>query len=235
MASPSLCSWAIGESTLTSMLDQDADSLRGTIDHWDPALIDPLAAKRPVILIDNAGVGRSEGEVPKSFKEWAQHYINILQALNVKKVDVMGFSMGGAVAQMVTLNGGGLVRKLILCGTIPSMGEGVTQAPIGPFNALKDARTEEEQKKAFISGFFTNSERSQAAGEAAWNRIANSRPNRRDHVDPDNARRQGIAFAKFMNRKMAQDGSYDRFDEIQIPVLIANGKNAQLYRPVCEC
>jgi pimeloyl-ACP methyl ester carboxylesterase len=195
------------------------------MDHWDPALINPIAAKRPIITIDNAGVGRSEGEVPKQFAQWAQYYINVLHAIGVKKTDVLGFSMGGCVAQLVALNGQGLVRRLILCGTMPSIGEGTVPAPsLEPFNRLKAAKTEEEQKEAFLMSMFNTSDKSRVAGEAAWKRIAGARKDRSDHVDPGNSHRQGIAFAKFMDPKQAKDASYDRLEELRIPVLIANGK-----------
>ncbi|KAF7563321.1 hypothetical protein G7046_g795 [Stylonectria norvegica] len=198
---------------------------RGTMDHWDPALVNPLAARRPVIFIDNAGVGRSGGEVPTTFAGWAHHYLAVLQALGIKQIDLLGYSMGGCVAQILALNAPGLVRRLILCGTIPSSGQGVTTAPIGPFNRLKAASTEEEHRAAFISSFFTTSKQSQAAGAAAWERITHARSDRSDHVDPANARRQGIAFVKFMDPKQAKDASYDRFDELRMPVLIANGND----------
>ncbi|CAG7564215.1 unnamed protein product [Fusarium equiseti] len=199
---------------------------RGTMDHWDPALINPIAAKRPVIMIDNAGVGRSEGEVPKQYFMWAQYYINVLRALEVKQTDVMGFSMGGCVAQLVALNGKDLVRRLILCGTMPSSGEGTVSAPdLTPFNLLLAAKTEEEQKNAFMVSMFGVSEKSKAAGEEVWKRITGARKDRTDHVEVGNARRQAIAFAKFMDPKQAKDASYDRLGELTIPVLIANGSD----------
>ncbi|KAL6920501.1 hypothetical protein ACHAPO_007167 [Fusarium lateritium] len=199
---------------------------RGTMDHWDPALINPIAAKRPIIMIDNAGVGRSEGQVPKQYFLWAQYYINVLRALGIDKTDVMGFSMGGCAAQLVALNGQGLVRRLILCGTMPSSGEGTVPAPdLTPFNLLSGAKTEEEHKNAFMISMFGTSAKSKAAGEAAWKRITGARKDRTEHVDPENARRQGIAFAKFMDPKQAKDASYDRLEELRIPVLIANGSD----------
>lgn len=195
------------------------------MDHWDPALVNPIAAKRPIILIDNAGVGRSEGEVPKVFSKWAQYYIDVLRAIGVNKADVLGFSMGGCVAQLVALNAPDLIRRLILCGTTPSTGEGVVPAAsLEPFNRLKAAKTKEEHKEAFMFSMFRTSEKSRKAGEAAWKRITGARKDRTDSVDPANAHRQGIAFAKFMDRKQAKDASYDRFEELKMPVLIANGE-----------
>ncbi|KAK3191153.1 hypothetical protein K4F52_002739 [Lecanicillium sp. MT-2017a] len=199
---------------------------RGTMDHWDPALINPLAATRPVLLIDNAGVGRSTGEIPKTFKEWAQHYLDVVSALGIRQFDVLGFSMGGCVAQLVALNAPPrAVRSLILLGTTPSSGEGVVRADLGPFNRLKDAATDAEQREAFLSSFFEPSATSQAAGRASWDRIIGSRADRVAHVPANGAKRQGVAFANFMNPKLAGDASYNRFDELRMPVLIANGSN----------
>lgn len=195
------------------------------MDHWDPALINPLAEARPVLLIDNAGVGRSGGEVPKTFAGWAKHYIDVISSLGMRQVDVMGFSMGGCVAQLVALNAPeGMVRRLVLCGTAPSIGEGVTTAPLGPFNQLKAAATDHEQKLAFLSTFFTDSDRSQTAGVAAWRRITSARQNRVDHLAAEAAHRQAIAFAKFMDPKRAPEASYNRFHQLRLPVLIANGE-----------
>lgn len=196
------------------------------MDHWDPALINPIAAARPVLLIDNAGVGRSDGEIPKTYKLWAQHYIDVISALGLRQVDILGFSMGGCVAQMVALNAPSLVRKVVLCGTIPSTGPGVERADTGPFNHLSTATTDEEHRLAFLETMFNTSPRSRAAGEAAWRRITGARSGRCQHVDLAGARRQGIAFAKFMDPKQSADASYKRFHELKMPVLIANGKSS---------
>jgi pimeloyl-ACP methyl ester carboxylesterase len=195
------------------------------MDHWDPALVNPLAAARPLLLIDNAGVGYSDGEVPKSIPAWAENYLSVLNVLGVQRVDVLGYSMGGCVAQLMALNGPqGLVRRLILCGTTPSSGEGVVTAPLGPFNQLKAATTMEEHRAAFLSNFFVATQRSQAAGRAAWDRQVRARPVRVDYVPAAASHKQAIAFAKFMDPKQADAGTYNRLHELQIPVLIANGE-----------
>lgn len=194
------------------------------MDDWDPALVDPLAEARPVLLIENAGVGRSGGEVPDSLSQWAQYYVDVMSALGIRQADIMGYSMGGCVAQLVALNAPkGLVRRLVLCGTTPTKGEGVTSADLGPFNRLKNAKTGREQRAAFLEAMFTKSEQSQAAGAAAWNRIARARS---DHVliSPEAAHRQAVAFVKFMNPKSPKEGTYHRLQELTLPVLIANGK-----------
>ncbi|RFU74787.1 hypothetical protein TARUN_7466 [Trichoderma arundinaceum] len=202
------------------------------MDHWDPALVNPLAAQRPVLLIDNAGVGRSEGEVPDTFAGWAAHYSAVIRELLGKssKVDVLGYSMGGCVAQLMALNAPEQVRRLVLCGTIPSTGDGVKPSPDGKaFKRLKAARTVEEERQAFEEGFFVQrSERSREAGKKAWDRIANNRSDagevRCEPVPPGPAHKQALAFVRFMDKKNASEGSYDRLRQLRLPVLIANGE-----------
>src|SRR6266481_5648722 len=80
----------------------------GTMDHWDPAVTDGFAREREVILFNNAGIA-----------------IAFIGALGLAKVDVLGFSIGGFVAQEIAGQAPGLVRKLVLVGTGPRGGEGM--------------------------------------------------------------------------------------------------------------
>src|SRR5437879_6925828 len=82
----------------------------GTMDHWDPAVTDGLATEREVILFNNAGVSSSSGEVPTSVEEMAANAAAFIRALGLARVDVLGFSLGGFVAQALTLAKPGLVR-----------------------------------------------------------------------------------------------------------------------------
>jgi pimeloyl-ACP methyl ester carboxylesterase len=91
----------------------------GTMDHWDPAVTDGLAKDREVILFNNAGVSSSSGEVPTTFEEMGANAIAFIKALGLKQVDVLGFSIGGFVAQEITLQAPELVRRLVLVGTGP--------------------------------------------------------------------------------------------------------------------
>lgn len=199
------------------------------MDHWDPTFLNPIAATRPLLIMDNAGVGRSGGQVANSFNDWAQYAIDVVSALGFRQIDLLGFSMGGCAAQVFTLRAPHLVRRLVLAGTIPSVGEGVERADVGPFMQLKSAMTEEEQKNAFLDTFFEKSETSRAAGLESWQRIGLARKNRVDYVGPEGSKRQAIAYAKFMNPDFAKAASYDRFHEIKIPVLIANGMDSNLF------
>jgi pimeloyl-ACP methyl ester carboxylesterase len=96
---------------------------RGNLDNWDPALVDPLASMREVILFDNAGVGGSTGTTPRTVTEMAHDGLRFLEALGLHEVDLLGFSLGGFVAQELTLIRPRLVRRLVLAGTGPRGGE----------------------------------------------------------------------------------------------------------------
>jgi len=97
----------------------------GTMDHWDPLVTDGLAATREVILFNNAGISSTSGEVPNSVEEMAANAAAFIKALGLAKVDVLGFSLGGLVAQELTRRNPALVRRLILVGTGPRGGEGM--------------------------------------------------------------------------------------------------------------
>src|SRR5271165_4202068 len=113
----------------------------GTMDYWDPTVTDGLARDREVILFNNAGVSSSSGEVPTTFEQMGANAIAFIKALGLKQVDVLGFSIGGMVAQEITLQAPDLVRRLIVDGTGPRSGESMellTQAAGRLFGATYD-------------------------------------------------------------------------------------------------
>jgi pimeloyl-ACP methyl ester carboxylesterase len=95
----------------------------GNIDAWDPAVVNALAADRPVIAFDNAGVGLSTGQTPDNVATMARDAVDFINVLGLSEVDLLGFSLGGCVAQQIAAEHGRLVRKLILVGTAPKGGE----------------------------------------------------------------------------------------------------------------
>src|SRR3954468_6197422 len=97
----------------------------GTLDNWDPAVSDPLASGREVILFDNAGIGRSSGEVPETVAGMATHVMAFLDGLHLDGCDVLGFSLGGMIAQQMAKDRPSIVRRLILVGTAPRGGEDI--------------------------------------------------------------------------------------------------------------
>jgi pimeloyl-ACP methyl ester carboxylesterase len=101
--------------------------LMAVLDDWDPRVIDGVAAYRRVIAFDNRGVGASGGSVPHTVEEMGRDAIAFIRALGFKKVDLLGFSLGGGVAQMVVLQAPDLVRRIILAGTGPRGGGGIDE------------------------------------------------------------------------------------------------------------
>src|SRR6266550_3246963 len=134
----------------------------GTMDYWDPAVTDGLARDREVILFDNAGVSSSSGEVPTTFERMGANAVAFIRALGLNKVDVLGFSIGGMVAQEITLQAPDLVRKLILVGTGPRGGQGMeslTQVAQRIFGAAYDP-----PEHLWLAVLFSPSQAGQAAG-----------------------------------------------------------------------
>ena len=95
------------------------------LDDWDPRVIDGIGAKRHVIAFDNRGIGASGGSVPHTIDEMAADAVAFIRALGYDQVDLLGFSLGGGVAQVITLEHPELVRRVILAGTGPAGGGGI--------------------------------------------------------------------------------------------------------------
>jgi pimeloyl-ACP methyl ester carboxylesterase len=132
----------------------------GNIDAWDPAVVNALAVDRPVIVFDNTGVGRSTGKTPDSVEGMARDAVTFISLLGLSKVDLLGFSLGGCVAQQMATENSRLVRKLILVGTAPKGGEEHLLA------VLQEAFSRTDAPDVRLPLFFTPSSASQAAGLA---------------------------------------------------------------------
>ncbi|KAK5045244.1 hypothetical protein LTR84_009350 [Exophiala bonariae] len=198
---------------------------RGNMDSWDPAFINRLAAKRPILLVDSTGVGRSEGEVPTKYSGWSSIIIDVIDALGITKIDVLGFSMGGFIVQLIALEAPHLVRKLIVAGSGPSIGEGVVGSDPEYFTQVASATTDEEAQKAFKWTFFSHSDKKQELAEQWWQRMTKARSDRAPLLGPEGTQNQIAAVSRFMSEGHRDEGTYDRLDQIKIPVLVANGSN----------
>src|SRR3984957_231489 len=132
----------------------------GNIDAWDPAVVNGLAADRPVIAFDNAGVGRSTGQTPDNVAAMARDAVSFIDLLGLSEVDLLGFSLGGCVPQQMAAENSRRVRKLILVGTAPKGGE-EHLLPV-----LQEAFSHTEAPDIRLPLFFTNSSASQSSGLA---------------------------------------------------------------------
>ena len=140
---------------------------RGGLDNWDPAVTDGIAKDRPVILFNNAGVATSGGEPADTVAGMAEHVVTFVNALGLEQIDLLGFSLGGFVAQQVALENPDLIRRIVLAGTGPQGGEGMDS--FTP-KVAEHATQETPVVENFLYLFFSPSESSQAAGRAFWER-----------------------------------------------------------------
>jgi pimeloyl-ACP methyl ester carboxylesterase len=190
----------------------------GTMDHWDPMVTDGLAATREVILFNNAGISSSSGEVPASAEEMAANAAAFIKALGLAKVDVLGFSLGGFVAQALTFAYPGLVRRLILVGTGPKGGEGM--ATLTPEAQAVFGRTYVNPDELWLGVFFTLTEASQAAGRAFLRRFRLRREGRDPEVSEKVAPAQIEAIGKW---GAPRADAFDYLRKIIQPTLVING------------
>lgn len=100
--------------------------LGANLDSWDPEVVDALAESRRVILVGYRGVGASTGSVQGRFEDMATDIISVIHALGLPRVDVLGLSMGGMVAQEILRRAPELAERVILASTGPQGGPGLT-------------------------------------------------------------------------------------------------------------
>src|SRR5216684_1921174 len=192
----------------------------GTMDHWDPAVTDGLATEREVILFNNAGVSSSSGEVPASFEQMAANAVSFIKALGLPKVDVLGFSIGGFVAQEIALQAPDLVRRLVLVGTGPRGGQNM--ATLTPEAQQIFGATYKVPEELWLKVHFTDSEASQAAGREFLKRFRRRTENRDPEVNETVAPAQIEAIGKW---GVQREGSYEYLKTIRQPTLVVNGDN----------
>jgi pimeloyl-ACP methyl ester carboxylesterase len=191
----------------------------GTLDNWDPAVTDPLADGREVILFDNAGLGRSSGEVPPTVAAMAQHAVAFLEVLGIERCDVLGYSLGGTVALQMVQDRPSIFRRMILVGTAPRGGEDVMHLE-KPSLAKRLQDPTNRGYDVLKKLFFTASPSSQAAAEAFVRRLSQRKDDRDPVSGPKVAAAQTAAFREWEQCKG------ERFAElkgIRHPTLVVNG------------
>jgi pimeloyl-ACP methyl ester carboxylesterase len=189
---------------------------RGTMDYWDPAVTDGLANNREVILFNNAGVSSSSGQVPTSVQEMASNANAFIKALGLTKVDVLGFSIGGMIAQEITVQAPDLVRRLILVGTGPRGADMSTSRSAEIFAGAYDP-----PEHLWLAVHFSPSQSSRAAGLAFLKRKL-LRKDRDPEVSEEAAAAQREAIGKYY---APAEYVLDYLKDIRQPTLIVQGSN----------
>jgi pimeloyl-ACP methyl ester carboxylesterase len=193
------------------------------MDAWDPILTNSLAQAHDLILLDGAGVGDSEGRTPSTVAEMAEHCFAFCRGLGLEEVNILGFSLGGMIAQQMGLEHPALVKRLILLGTGPRGGEGMT------FTEL--SAEEQTDPVAFLLGaFFTPSVASQDAGRQYLNRIQSRGDNRALPVSRVSAQAQLDAIREWGVIPKTERFAY--LKKIAQPVLIIHGNKDIVVTPI---
>jgi len=188
----------------------------GTMDNWDPAVVNGFGNERPVIVFNNTGVGSTSGQVPDNVRQMSTDAQALIDALGYKKVDLLGFSLGGYVAQEMAVQRPDLVRKVILAGT-SNQGGGEHLMKV-----LGEAFSQKDSPDPRLHLFFTQSKESQEAGKLFIKR-ASARTIDRDPASGENVSNpQAKALITWANTK---DPENKILKSINQPVLIVNGSN----------
>ncbi|HVQ12651.1 MAG TPA: alpha/beta hydrolase [Vicinamibacterales bacterium] len=191
----------------------------GTLDNWDPAVTDPLGDGREVILFDSAGVGRSTGKVPTTVAGMAAHALRFLDGLCVTNCDVLGFSLGGMVAQQMALDRPSSIHRMILVGTAPRGGEDIMH--------LEKQSLARHLGDPTLKGyavlqkiFFAPTSSSQAAGGAFIKRLSQRTEDLDTPSGPDVVAAQMTAFREWEQPTATR---FADLNDIQQPTVVVNG------------
>lgn len=192
---------------------------KGTLDNWDPAVTDPLGDEGEVILFDSAGVGRSTGGVPTTVAGMAAHALGFLDGLGMTSCDVLGFSLGGMVAQQMALHRPAIVHRMILVGTAPRGGDDIMHLEKPSLaRALSDPTLTGYAVLQRL--FFAPTASSQAAGAAFIGRLARRTEDRDAAAGEEVAAAQMAAFREW---EQSAGNSLGELNRLHQPTLVVSG------------
>jgi pimeloyl-ACP methyl ester carboxylesterase len=198
--------------------------LTAVLEDWDPRVVDGLAAKRHVIVFDNRGVGGSGGLTPKTVEEMARDAVAFIGALGFIKVDLLGFSLGGFVSQVIAQQQPGLVRKIILAGTGPAGGEGIANVGAVLQDAFGRAGAANKHPKHFL--FFTQTRSGQAAADDFLQRLKERTKDLDAPISNETVQAQIAAIHAW------GQGDATTLGTVQHPVLVVNGDDDVMVPPL---
>lgn len=194
--------------------------LAAVLDNWDPRIMDGIAARHHVIAFNNRGIGASSGSPSSSMEAMADDAITFIKAKGFQQVDLLGFSLGGMVAQEIVLKQPQLVRKMVLAGTGPAGGEGIsTVAGVTFYDILRGFFTGQDPKQ-FL--FFTRTPGGIEAGKAFLARLKERTENRDKEISVSAFLAQ-LEALRVWGQKAPADLSV-----VKQPVLVVNGDNDRM-------
>lgn len=189
--------------------------LTAVLEDWDPRVIDGVAAQHHVVIFDNRGVGGSAGTTPASINEMAADAVAFISELGFKKVDLFGFSMGGFIAQAIVHAHPDLVRKLVLTGTGPAGGAGISNVAAVLQDGIAKAQAVGKHPKHFL--FFTQTPATQKAADEFLARLNERSTDRVKEVTNETIMAQLTAIHAWGSAPETP------LENVEHPVLIGNG------------
>lgn len=194
--------------------------LTANLDNCDPRIMDAIAAHRHIISFDYRGVGATTGEQGTSIPDMAKDAIAFIHTLGYKQVDIMAFSMGGFITQELLLVEPTLVRKIILAGTGPRGGEGVSDVVGLTYKDIFKGIFTFRDPKFYL--FFTQNKVGKQAARDFLKRLKERKENRDKKVKLSVLSKQLKAIKNWGNDKPADLSVFKN------PVLVANGDNDRM-------
>jgi pimeloyl-ACP methyl ester carboxylesterase len=212
----------IGTGTVPLVLFQH---FRGNLEDWDPQLVDALASQRRVIAFDNVGVGATTGTTPNTIDQMARDAIAFIAALDVPRVDILGFSIGSFVAQEIALIRPDVVRRIVLASSAPQGGAGMHGWAAEVISAVGKP---EPDPNGYLDVFFTSSAASRQAGQAILGRIYG----RTSDVDePTTWTTRQAQYDAVCDWGKPNHAALQRISAINHPVFIAAGDSDPMILP----
>lgn len=194
--------------------------LAAVLDNWDPRVVDGIASQHRVITFDNRGVGASDGSAPSSINEMATDAVAFIRALGFEQVDLLGFSMGGFVAQVIAKEHPELVRRVILAGTGPAGGEGINKVTGLTYLDMAKGAVTFRDAKYYL--FFTDSANGRSAARAFLERLKERTENRDEAISIASFRAHLKAIRDWGNQPPSD------LSGISQPVFVANGDHDRM-------
>jgi len=194
--------------------------LAAELDRWDPRVVDGIATRRRVIVFDNRGIGASEGKTPTSMEAMARDAVAFIRALGFAQVDLLGFSLGGFISQVIAQEEPQLVRKIILAGTGPAGGTGIDKVTAVTIRDMVKAGLTFRHPEYYL--FFTETPNGRNAARDFLARLKERTENRVKPVSIPAFRAQLKAIHVWGRQRPAD------LSRIQHPVLVANGDHDRM-------
>lgn len=194
--------------------------LAAVLDNWDPRVVDGLAAKHRVITFDNRGIGGSTGSPATSIEQMAKDAITFIKAMGFEQVDLFGFSMGGMIAQEIVLMEPRLIRRMIIAGTGPAGGEGISKVACVTYLDMVRGFLTRQDPKQFL--FFTRTPGGIRAGKSFLARLKERSQNRDKAITVTALQAQLKALRRWGSKEPAD------LSRIHQPVLVVNGDSDRM-------